>query len=52
MEHLETILPAGAIRLSPEILDRIDALVPPGISVNPVMETPSGTTANQMRRPR
>lgn len=52
MEHLETILPAGTIRLPIDILDRIDALVPPGSSVNPVMDTPSGTTPGQMRRPR
>ncbi len=52
MEHLETILPAGTLRLPTDILDRIDALLPPGRSINPVMDTPSGTTPDQLRRPR
>jgi aryl-alcohol dehydrogenase-like predicted oxidoreductase len=52
MEHLETILPAAEIRLSNEVLDRIDQLVPPGSSVNPLLDVPAGTTKDQMRRPR
>lgn len=52
MEHLETILDAGDLRLDPEILDRIDALCRPGTSVNPMMDIPSGTTTEMTRRPR
>ncbi len=35
MEHLESQLPAAEITLSDEVLDRIDAIVPPGENVNP-----------------
>ncbi|HWC39360.1 MAG TPA: aldo/keto reductase [Acidimicrobiales bacterium] len=35
MEHLESQLAAPDVVLSDEVLDRIDALVPPGINVNP-----------------
>jgi aryl-alcohol dehydrogenase-like predicted oxidoreductase len=35
MEHLESQLPALGVRLSPEILDRIDEIVPPGVNLNP-----------------
>jgi aryl-alcohol dehydrogenase-like predicted oxidoreductase len=35
MEHLESQLGAPDKRLSPEILDRIDEIVPPGVNVNP-----------------
>jgi aryl-alcohol dehydrogenase-like predicted oxidoreductase len=35
MEHLESQLPAADRALSPEILDRIDEIVPPGVNVNP-----------------
>jgi aryl-alcohol dehydrogenase-like predicted oxidoreductase len=35
MEHLESQLGATEKRLSPEILDRIDEIVPPGVNVNP-----------------
>jgi aryl-alcohol dehydrogenase-like predicted oxidoreductase len=51
MEHLETILPAADARLPEEVLDRIDQLVPPGSSVNPLVDVPSGTTKEAMRRP-
>ena len=34
MEHLESQLPALDLRLSPEVLDRIDAIVPPGTDLN------------------
>ena len=50
MEHLETILPAGDLKLSAETLDRIDALVPPGSSLNPVVDMPSGTGKASLRR--
>jgi aryl-alcohol dehydrogenase-like predicted oxidoreductase len=35
MEHLESQLPAASIRLSRDVLDRIDEIVPPGINLNP-----------------
>jgi aryl-alcohol dehydrogenase-like predicted oxidoreductase len=35
MEHLESQLGATEKRLSPEILDRIDEIVAPGVNVNP-----------------
>ena len=35
MEHLESQLPAADIRLSDEVLDRIDEIVPPGSNINP-----------------
>ena len=35
MEHLESQLPAAAVELSDELLDRIDEIVPPGANANP-----------------
>ena len=35
MEHLESQLPAAEVELSDELLDKIDEIVPPGVSVNP-----------------
>jgi aryl-alcohol dehydrogenase-like predicted oxidoreductase len=35
MEQLESYLPAAETRLSADILDRIDELVPPGVTINP-----------------
>ncbi|MDE8585976.1 aldo/keto reductase [Arthrobacter sp. NQ4] len=35
MEQLESYLPAADTRLAPEVLDRIDQLVAPGVTVNP-----------------
>jgi aryl-alcohol dehydrogenase-like predicted oxidoreductase len=35
MEHLESQLPAAEVRLSDDVLDRIDQIVPPGVNVNP-----------------
>jgi aryl-alcohol dehydrogenase (NADP+) len=52
MDHLETILAAAETRLAAEVLDRIDALCPPGTSVNAQMDVPSGTTKEVLRRPR
>jgi aryl-alcohol dehydrogenase-like predicted oxidoreductase len=34
MEHLESQLTAMALRLSPDVLDRIDEIVPPGTDLN------------------
>jgi len=52
MDQLESLLPVAETRLPEEVLDRIDALVPPGSSVNPVTDLPSGTLAALRRRPR
>ncbi len=35
MEQLESQLPAADVRLSPDVLDRIDEIVTPGMNVNP-----------------
>jgi aryl-alcohol dehydrogenase-like predicted oxidoreductase len=35
MEHLESQLAAADVRLSADVLDRIDEIVPPGTTVNP-----------------
>jgi len=35
MQHLESYLPAADITLSADVLDRIDAIVAPGVTVNP-----------------
>jgi aryl-alcohol dehydrogenase-like predicted oxidoreductase len=35
MEHLESQLGAADVTLSDDVLDRIDAIVPPGVNVNP-----------------
>ncbi|WOQ18746.1 aldo/keto reductase [Raineyella sp. W15-4] len=35
MEHLQSYLPAADITLSAEVLDRIDRLVAPGVTINP-----------------
>ena len=35
MEHLESQLGAAAVRLPADVLDRIDAIVPPGTNLNP-----------------
>jgi aryl-alcohol dehydrogenase-like predicted oxidoreductase len=34
MEHLESQLPALDMRLSADVLDRIDEIVPPGVDLN------------------
>jgi len=36
MEHLESQLPAAEVTLSDEVLDRIDEIVAPGVTINPV----------------
>ena len=35
MEQLESQLPARGVTLSPDVLDRIDELVAPGVTINP-----------------
>jgi aryl-alcohol dehydrogenase-like predicted oxidoreductase len=34
MEHLDSQLPAAEVRLSADVLDRIDEIVPPGVTLN------------------
>jgi aryl-alcohol dehydrogenase-like predicted oxidoreductase len=36
MEHLDAQLSAADVQLSDDVLDRIDAIVPPGVTLNPV----------------
>ncbi|MEI9851576.1 MAG: aldo/keto reductase [Sphingomonas sp.] len=50
LDQLEGVLAAGDLRLSAETLDRIDALVPPGTSLNPIVDMPSGTAKEARRR--
>jgi len=51
MGQLESLLPAGDLALSAETLDQIDALVPPGTSLNPSHnDLPSATTKAALRR--
>ena len=35
MEQLESQLPAAGVALEPEVLDRIDEMVRPGVNLNP-----------------
>jgi aryl-alcohol dehydrogenase-like predicted oxidoreductase len=35
LEHLESQLPAADVELADDVLDRIDEIVPPGLTVNP-----------------
>jgi hypothetical protein len=35
MEHLESQLAAADVVLSQDVLDRIDTIVPPGLTINP-----------------
>jgi aryl-alcohol dehydrogenase-like predicted oxidoreductase len=55
LEHLEGALGADKISLSPEVLDRIDEIVPPGVTINAAdagYEPPSITDATLRRRSR
>jgi aryl-alcohol dehydrogenase-like predicted oxidoreductase len=38
MEHLESQLPAADVVLDEDVLDRIDAIVPPGTTINPAAD--------------
>lgn len=54
MEHLEDLLDAADVALSDDVLDRIDAIVPPGTGVGRMDQeynTPPITTAALRRRP-
>ena len=52
MEQLESQLPAAEIRLSADVLDRIDEIVPPGTTVNPADDgwTPPAIADPRLRR--
>ncbi len=50
MDHLETLLDCGEMRLDPALLDAIDAICPPGTSANPLTDMPSGTGKETIRR--
>ena len=52
MEHLETQLGADGHRLSAEVLDQIDALVPPGTNVSPLETVWSGPALHPSHRRR
>ena len=54
MEHLDGVLGADEHRLAPDLLDRIDELVPPGTNVRPEDDAYAGPwlrNASQRRRP-
>jgi aryl-alcohol dehydrogenase-like predicted oxidoreductase len=54
MEHLESQLGAADVTLTPDILGKIDEIVPPGINLNPAdrgYEPPALTDASLRRRP-
>ena len=53
MEQLESQLTAADVELSDEVLDRIDEIVPPGVTVNPAdvgWDNP-GLRPEALRRP-
>ncbi len=52
MDQLESLLAVGGMRLAPDLLDRIDALVPPGTTVNPLNDVPNALDRESRRRPR
>jgi aryl-alcohol dehydrogenase-like predicted oxidoreductase len=45
VEHLESQLPAAGVALSTEVLDRIDEIVPPGVTLNPEADNMSFSAA-------
>jgi hypothetical protein len=53
MDHLQSQLGAADVKLTPDILDRIDEIVPPGVNVNrgdAGYPPPALTTASLRRR--
>lgn len=53
-EHLDQVLGAADLRLSDDVLDRIDEIVPPGVTISPADEgylPPSLTDPASRRRP-
>jgi aryl-alcohol dehydrogenase-like predicted oxidoreductase len=54
MDHLDSQLGAADVTLSPDLLDRIDEIVPPGINLNPAdrgYDPPALVTPALRRRP-
>jgi aryl-alcohol dehydrogenase-like predicted oxidoreductase len=54
MEQLESQLGAVDVRLSRDVLDRIDEIVPPGTNLNPTdggLQNPALTPAARRRQP-
>jgi aryl-alcohol dehydrogenase (NADP+) len=54
MEQLDDLLAGAQVRLGDDVLDQIDAIVPPGTDAGPMgalYEPPAVTTANLRRRP-
>jgi aryl-alcohol dehydrogenase-like predicted oxidoreductase len=54
MEHLESQLGAADVELTDDVLDRIDAIVPPGVDINPSdggWENPALRPEARRRRP-
>jgi aryl-alcohol dehydrogenase-like predicted oxidoreductase len=45
MEHLDSQLPAADVELSTELLDSIDEIVPPGVTLNPEADNMSTSSA-------
>jgi aryl-alcohol dehydrogenase-like predicted oxidoreductase len=45
MEHFDSQLPAADVELSTELLDRIDDIVPPGVTLNPEADNMSTSPA-------
>ena len=35
MEHLDSQLPAAQVHLTDDVLDQVDKIVPPGVTLNP-----------------
>ncbi|GAA3100471.1 aldo/keto reductase [Pseudonocardia yunnanensis] len=53
-DHLDQLLGAADVRLSDDVLDRIDEIVPPGVTISPADEgyqPPSLTDPSTRRRP-
>jgi aryl-alcohol dehydrogenase-like predicted oxidoreductase len=50
--QLDDLLTCADVRLPPEVIDRIDALVPPGTNINPfdITSRPAGLTKAHRRR--
>ncbi|XVV16006.1 aldo/keto reductase [Actinoplanes sp. CA-131856] len=52
MEHLESQLAAADVVLTDDVLDRIDAIVPPGVTINPAENGWVSPSLNKERRRR
>jgi aryl-alcohol dehydrogenase-like predicted oxidoreductase len=50
MDQLEGILAGATLKLSTDTLDKIDAIAPPGTTLNPLIDVPSGTSKHLLRK--